>query len=305
MGHNHIIHPSARLAAPLCIGEGCRIGYGVELGPEVVIGSSVVIDDDATIFQSTVLGRTYVGQLVNINNRVIYKTTLIDVQTSESTQVIDPFLLAETRVATRHGGFRRAMTVLGVFILLLVTLPLTFLIGLAVALTSGGRVFARSPRVGSVAGMEGGQPTVRTFDLVAFRILGSNGTLSRVGRWLHRWELDRIPELWNVLKGDLELVGVKALLPEEAAALNEDWHQKRYECRPGFTGLWYIQTSAASDMDDILVADVYYAATHNWRDDLRLLWRTPAAWQHHLRAQRWRNSKDNDLSGQIDNLTII
>src|SRR6476620_12732517 len=79
VGQNHIIHPSARLAPPLCIGEGCRIGYGVELGPEVVIGSSVVMDDDATIFQSTVLDRTYVGQLVNINNRVIFKTTLIDV----------------------------------------------------------------------------------------------------------------------------------------------------------------------------------------------------------------------------------
>jgi NDP-sugar pyrophosphorylase family protein len=305
VGHNHIIHPSARLAAPICIGEGCRIGYGVELGPEVVIGSSVVIDDDATIFQSTVLDRTYVGQLVNINNRVIYKTTLIDVQTSESTQVIDPFLLAETRVAAGSGRFRRGLNVLGALALLLVTLPLTLLIGLAVALTSGGRVFARSPRVGSVAGMESSQPIVRTFDLMAFRILGSNGTMSRVGRWLHHWELDRIPELWNVLRGDLELVGVKPLLPEEATALNEEWHQKRYECRPGFTGLWYIQASAASDMDDILVADVYYAATHNWRGDLRLLWRTPVAWQDHVGAQRRRNSKDNDLSGQIDNLTII
>jgi NDP-sugar pyrophosphorylase family protein len=305
VGHNHIIHPSARLAPPLCIGEGCRIGYGVELGPEVVIGSSVVIDDDATIFQSTVLDRTYVGQLVNINNRVIYKTTLIDAQTSESTQVIDPFLLAETRVATGNGWFRRALLVAMTLILLLATLPLTVVIALVVALTTGGRVFAKSPRVGRVVRMENNQPTVRTFDLLAFRIVASDGTMSRFGRWLHHWELDRIPELWNVLTGELELVGVKPLLPEEAAALNEEWHQKRYESPPGFTGLWYIQTSAESDLDDILVADVYYAATHTWRDDLRLFWRTPAAWQYHLRSQRRRNSKDNDLSGQIDNLTII
>jgi NDP-sugar pyrophosphorylase family protein len=305
VGQNHIIHPSARLAPPLYIGEGCRIGYGVELGPEVVIGSSVVIDDDATIFQSTVFDRTYVGQLVHINNRVINKTTMIDTQTSESTQVIDPFLLAETRVATGNGWFRRALTVIVALILLLVTLPLTLLIALAVIITSGGRIFASSPRVGRDAGMESDQPSVRTFDLLAFRILGSDGTISRVGRWLHHWELDRIPELWNVVRGDLELVGVKPLLPEEAAALNEEWHQKRYECPPGFTGLWYIQTRAESDMDEILVADVYYAATHNWRDDLRLFWRTPAAWQNHLRAQRQRNSNENDLSGQIDNLTII
>jgi lipopolysaccharide/colanic/teichoic acid biosynthesis glycosyltransferase len=242
---------------------------------------------------------------VNINNRVIYKTTLIDVQTSESTQVVDPFLLAETRMTTGNGGFRRALAVLGALLLLLVTLPLTLLIGLAVALTSGGHVFVRSPRVGRADRMGSTQPTVRTFDLVAFRIHRSDGTMSRVGRWLHQWQLDRIPELWNVLRGDLELVGVKPLLPEEAAALNEEWHQKRYECRPGFTGLWYIQASAGSDLDAILVADVYYAATYTWRGDLRLLWRTPAAWQSHMRTQQSQNSKDNDLNGQIDNLTII
>jgi lipopolysaccharide/colanic/teichoic acid biosynthesis glycosyltransferase len=190
-------------------------------------------------------------------------------------------------------------------ILLLATLPLTLLIALAVIITSGGRVFASSPRVGRAVGMESNQSAVRTFDLLAFRILGSDGTISRVGRWLHCWELDRIPELWNVLRGDLELVGVKPLLPEEAAALSEEWHQKRYECPSGFTGLWYIQTGAGSNMDEILVADVYYAATHNWRDDLRLFWRTPVAWQNHRRAQRQQNLNDNDLSGQIDNLTII
>jgi NDP-sugar pyrophosphorylase family protein len=305
VGQNHIIHPSARLAPPLCIGEGCRIGYGVELGPEVVIGSSVVIDDDATIFQSTVFDRTYVGQLVNINNRVIYKTTLIDAQTSESTQVIDPFLLAETRVATGNGSFRRVLNMVVALILLLLTLPLTLLIALVVAVTSSGRVFAWSPRVGRTTAIESAQPTVRTFDLLAFRILGSDGTTSRFGRWLHHWDLDRIPELWNVLRGDLELVGVKPLLPGQAAALNEEWHQKRYEASPGFTGLWYVQTSAESDIDDILVADVYYAATHTWRDDLRLFWSTPSAWWHHRRSRQRRNSKDNDLSGQIDNLTII
>jgi NDP-sugar pyrophosphorylase family protein len=305
VGQNHIIHPSARLAAPICIGDGCRIGYGVELGPEVVVGSNVVIDDDATIFQSTVLDRTYVGQLVNINNRVIHKTTLIDTQTSESTQVIDPFLLAETRVTAGNGWFRRVVTIMVVLVLLVVTLPLTFLLMLAVMFSSGGQPFASSQRVGRALGSGSSQSAARTFDLLAFRIAGSNGTISRIGRWLHSWELDRIPELWNVLRGDLDLVGVKPLLPEEAAALNEEWHQKRYECPPGFTGLWYIQTGAGSDLDEILVADVYYAATRNWRDDLRLLWRTPAAWQNHLRAQHRRRVSDNDLSGQVDNLTII
>jgi lipopolysaccharide/colanic/teichoic acid biosynthesis glycosyltransferase len=151
---------------------------------------------------------------------------------------------------------------------------------------------------------ESRQAAVRTFDLYAFRILNSDGTMSRIGRWLHHWELDRLPELWNILRGDLELVGVKPLLPEDAATLNEEWHQKRYECAPGFTGLWYVQTNAKSDLDEILVADAYYAATHTWHDDMRLLWQTPIAWWKRRRSQPRQDLNDNDINGQIDKLTV-
>jgi NDP-sugar pyrophosphorylase family protein len=304
VGQNHIIHPSARLAPPLCIGENCRIGYGVELGPDVVIGSNVVIDDEATIFQSTILDLTYVGQLVNISDRVVHKTTLIDAQSSESTQVVDPFLLAETRLAAGNGWLRRAITILVVLLLLFLGLPLMLFIGLAVAATIGKAVIVRSPRVGRMGTAEGQQAAVRTFDLYAFRILDSDGTMSRLGRWLHYWELDRLPELWNILRGELELVGVKPLLPEDAATLNEEWHQKRYECAPGFTGLWYVQTNARSDLDEVLVADAYYAATHTWRDDMRLLWQTPVAWWKRRRSQRRQDMNDSDVNGQIDKLTV-
>jgi NDP-sugar pyrophosphorylase family protein len=304
VGQNHIIHPSARLAPPLCIGENCRIGYGVELGPEVVIGSNVVIDDEATIFQSTILDLTYVGQLVNISDRIVHKTTLIDTQTAESTQVVDPFLLAETRLATGSGWWRRTLTILVALLLLLVALPLMLLVGLAVAVTIGKGVLIRSPRVGRAGAAGSRQAALRTFDLYAFRILDSHGTMSRLGRWLHHWELDRLPELWNILNGDLELVGVKPLLPEDTATLNEEWHRKRFECAPGFTGLWYVQTNAGSDLDEILVADAYYAATHTWRDDLRLLWQTPLAWWKRRRSQRRQDMNDNDINGQIDKLTV-
>jgi lipopolysaccharide/colanic/teichoic acid biosynthesis glycosyltransferase len=272
----------------------------------VVIGPSVVIDDEATIYKSTVLERTYVGQLVNISKRVIYKTTLIDTDTSESTVVVDPFLLAETRFTTTNGRLRRALACLLALLLLLVTLPLTLLIGMAVALISGGRVFTRSPRVGRAAQLETNQPiALQTFDLLAFQIRRPDGILSVVGRWLHQWEWDRFPELWNVLKGDLDLVGVKPLLPAEATLLNEEWHQKRYECSPGLTGQWYIQTNAESDLEEILVADAYYAATHTWRDDVMLLWHTPAAWLRRSRHQRVRKADDSDYSGQMDNVSSL
>ena len=125
------------------------------------------------------------------------------------------------------------------------------------------------------------------------------------GRWLQRWEWDRFPELWNVLRGDLDLVGVKPLSQDEATLLHEEWQQKRYECSPGLTGLWFIQTHAESDLEEILVADAYYVATHTWRDDIKVLWHTPSAWLRRSRRTRVRKAGDSDFSGQMDNVSSL
>jgi NDP-sugar pyrophosphorylase family protein len=94
-GPHRMIARSAHFMPPVCIGENCRIGPGAEVGPEVVIGSNVIIDHEVTIRHSTVLGSTYVGRLINSNNLVISRTTIIDTLTSVSTQIVDTFLLAE------------------------------------------------------------------------------------------------------------------------------------------------------------------------------------------------------------------
>lgn len=93
--HNSVIHPSAQITGPAFVGEGCQIGADVELGPNVVIGSHVVVDEGATIRNSTVLQHTYVGQLVELNNRIVNKSQLIDVETGEYTNITDDFLLSE------------------------------------------------------------------------------------------------------------------------------------------------------------------------------------------------------------------
>jgi lipopolysaccharide/colanic/teichoic acid biosynthesis glycosyltransferase len=95
---------------------------------------------------------------------------------------------------------------------------------------------------------------------------------------MERLEWHRLPELLNVIKGDMALIGVKPLPPEELAHLTEEWQQGRTACKTGFTGLWYIQTVRSSHLDDVLVADAYYAATRDLRTDLGILRETPGAW---------------------------
>jgi lipopolysaccharide/colanic/teichoic acid biosynthesis glycosyltransferase len=95
---------------------------------------------------------------------------------------------------------------------------------------------------------------------------------------MEQWELYRLPELVNVLRGDMALVGVKPLQAIEADHLRELWQQKRHDLPAGFTGLWYMQTDVTSDLDAVLVVDVYYTATRTWHGDLLLLLRTPYRW---------------------------
>jgi NDP-sugar pyrophosphorylase family protein len=306
VGPNHMIHPSARLAPPLCIGEGCSIGRDAELGPDVVLGSNVVIEDEATVQSSTILRKTYVGQLVNINRRVINQTLMIDTQTSESIQVVDAFLLAPvTRAAISTGWLERARTFILAFILLVAALPLMLVAYILSVLASGSFVLARAQRVGRRAADLRGVGEAQTFGLLAFQTRRKDGTQTSLGRWLHRWQLDRLPELWNVLQGDLALVGVKPLTQPEAAYLHEAWHFKRYDSPAGLTGLWYVQSPQDDNFDSTLIADAYYAATHTWRYDVQLLLQTPRVWLQRAGSVHERPVNSGDYYGHADKISGI
>jgi lipopolysaccharide/colanic/teichoic acid biosynthesis glycosyltransferase len=132
--------------------------------------------------------------------------------------------------------------------------------------------------------MATGEPQKVIFGLLQFNAEGDRDGYNWLGRWLTRLELHRLPEIWNLVKGDLQLVGVKPLSPEEIGRLNEQWHRPRHEQRPGLTGLWYINTRQDSDLDEFVVADIYYMATQNWREELKILSQTPVSWFKRIRS---------------------
>ena len=279
VGRNHVIHPSARLAAPVCIGDNCQIGRNVELGPNVALGKNVIIDDEATVAQSAILDNTYVGQLVNIENRVVRKNLMIDIATAESSEVTDAFLLGEAHPALLDNGLQRMWDTAVALVLLTLTLPLTILLGL-LALLFTGRIFTRVERLGRQIGLaeDGRSPILQVISLIRFNTCRANGRQSRLASWLEKWDLHRLPELWNALKGDISLVGVKPLQPAQVDRIIEAWQLQRHQNQAGFTGLWYIQTDKKSELDEILITDTYYVATRTWREDMKILRQTPAAW---------------------------
>jgi lipopolysaccharide/colanic/teichoic acid biosynthesis glycosyltransferase len=99
--------------------------------------------------------------------------------------------------------------------------------------------------------------------------------ITRVGRFLRRTSLDELPQIFNVLRGDMSLVGPRptSFVPESY----ELWHTQRLEVRPGITGLWQVRARRGSTFDERLRLDIEYVENRSLRLDVRLMLATVAA----------------------------
>lgn len=97
--------------------------------------------------------------------------------------------------------------------------------------------------------------------------------MTRVGKWLRRTSLDELPQLLNVLRGDMSLVGPRPPLPNEVAQYQE-WHKRRLDVAPGVTGLWQVSGRSELTFDEMVMLDLYYI--ENWSPwlDLKILIKT-------------------------------
>jgi lipopolysaccharide/colanic/teichoic acid biosynthesis glycosyltransferase len=95
-----------------------------------------------------------------------------------------------------------------------------------------------------------------------------------VGRFLRRFSLDELPQLLNVLKGDMTLVGPRPLPRRDFENYYEDWHYRRHEGLPGLTCLWQVSGRSDVSFHDMCVLDVYYLRNRNWALDLKIILRT-------------------------------
>jgi lipopolysaccharide/colanic/teichoic acid biosynthesis glycosyltransferase len=100
--------------------------------------------------------------------------------------------------------------------------------------------------------------------------------LTAVGRLLRRYSLDELPQLINVLRGEMSLVGPRPLPLRDFEKL-EDWHKKRYLVLPGITGLWQVSGRAELDFDDLVRLDFLYLERWSVSLDLTILLKTVPA----------------------------
>ena len=107
-------------------------------------------------------------------------------------------------------------------------------------------------------------------DGVMFKIR-EDPRVTRVGRFIRRFSLDELPQLFNVLRGEMSLVGPRPLIFPETAALDEDWHLRRLELRPGLTGPWQVYGRSQSPFQEMVRFDYQYVAGWSLARDIEIL----------------------------------
>ena len=183
---------------------------------------------------------------------------------------------------------KRGIDVVLSLLLLILLTPLWTLVALLIKLDSPGPIVFKQLRVG-----KGGKPfqfykfrsmRVKAEDAITelsdlnevswplFKIK-NDPRLTRVGRFLRRTSLDELPQLINILKGEMSLVGPRPPLPSEVEKY-EPWHMKRLEAAPGLTGLWQVSGRSDLPFDEMVMLDIYYIENWSLGLDFRALLQT-------------------------------
>ena len=197
--------------------------------------------------------------------------------------------------AKRYEMLKRALDLLISVLALIGTAPLLLLCALAVRLDSPGPVLFRQTRVGKNG---------KQFSVLKFRSMHINadpkvhedyvksfivepsarqepvsGTLNklvadprvtRVGRWLRRTSLDELPQFWNVLRGDMSIVGPRPPIPYELEHYSTE-HMGRLGTKPGITGLWQVSGRSRTTFEEMVALDLRYIAARSILLDLRII----------------------------------
>ena len=186
---------------------------------------------------------------------------------------------------------KRAFDVVGGTCLLVALTPLIVVTALAIKLHDGGPVLFRQIRVGR-DGNPFGCLKFRSMVVDAERRLAElmadherssvlfkmvhDPRVTRPGRWIRRFSLDELPQLWNVVRGQMSLVGPRPPLPDEVARYEDDMN-RRLRVRPGMTGLWQVSGRSDLSWDETVRLDLYYVDNWSMMQDLAILARTLSA----------------------------
>jgi mannose-1-phosphate guanylyltransferase/mannose-1-phosphate guanylyltransferase/phosphomannomutase len=302
-----------KASAPVIIGRNTNIGQGVELKGPLVIGEEVYIDDNAKLIRSVVLSNTYVGKGVELSESVVSQNYHMSVKNKFGTFIDDDNVLKShyfVPFEARLNAFLISATdrILSFFALLFLC-PVFTVIAILIKMTSNGPVFYISKRLRSPAVEKKGKDwyvyikekpvkyyvfrTMYTeadkrvkelknkYDSGPYVKIEDDPRVTKIGKFLRKTSIDELPLFWNVLKGDMSLVGIWALPTyeaeyilreglkgdEESAGVDlSELARVRFEGKLGIAGFWQARGRSNLTAEERAIHDSFQSAMENISD---------------------------------------
>lgn len=301
IGNRCRIDAGAVIIGPACIGDGCHINSGAVVRESVIwgnttVGASAQVEFSLAAEQCVVPPRDAVSRALLLPD----STQMDPREFAPSAAVESVYIAGETRFKKATAGrlrrraflaAKRALDFFGAVSGMFLLLPLLLLIALAVKLDSPGPIFFVQPRVGQdgrifhmykfrsmVVDAHTKQAQLRQTNDVdgpMFKLF-HDPRLTRLGRLLRATSLDELPQLINVLRGDMSLVGPRPLVMSEMTCAPA-WRDYRLMVKPGLTGLWQISGRSRNGFDGWVRLDIAYVKQQSLWLDFQILWRTFSA----------------------------
>jgi lipopolysaccharide/colanic/teichoic acid biosynthesis glycosyltransferase len=296
---------AVQIRGPIEIGRGVSIGPGALIIGPAVLGEAVEIGPGAVVSRSIVLPGATVPENGHCHNQVIGSGLEAWDDSRDPDLVPNDLDDDEAIVPGRSGDrLRRLIDFFAAVSGLLLLAPLFALVAAAVKLSSPGPVFFRHRRQGHggaefeclkfrtmVRDADALQQQLRECNQVdgpQFKI-SEDPRVTRVGRWLRRSNIDELPQLINVLRGEMSLVGPRPS-PDRENQYCPTWRRLRLSVRPGITGLWQVARSPdrhLTDFQEWIYYDTRYVENRSLRLDLQIIWQTVRVLFRLGPSQRW------------------
>ncbi|HJR44516.1 MAG TPA: sugar transferase [Actinomycetota bacterium] len=271
--------------------EGNVIGTTAQLRELIAHHDAGLVLVAASAFDTTRLNRLF-WELQDIDVDLQMTSGTIDLMASrmivQSVAGVPLLYVRRTGMDRAQKTLKRALDVFGSFFGLLLLSPLLAVVAVWIKRDSEGPVIFKQVRVGR----DGEQ-----FECMKFRSmyadaeerraelehlnegpgllfkLADDPRVTKAGKVLRRYSIDELPQLWNVLKGEMSLVGPRPALPSEVEQY-DDWVRNRLKVKPGMSGLWQVSGRTETSFSDYVRYDLFYIQNWSLSLDLWILWRT-------------------------------
>ncbi len=311
VGKNVAISPRSYLIGPAVIGDNCVVKDHAQIVGPVILGRGCVVDEGAIVRESIlwqdtkVMSRASLFYCVAASNSDIKegrsynnKALVGDIKhgdmnlapSRDSAEGISSVSMAKMEAVKSQAYLitKRAMDVVLSAVALMALSPLMLVIALVIKFDSPGSVIYRQRRCGK-DGREFGMLKFRTMIKDAHKLqkkymesknvdgpvfkMDRDPRITRVGAFLRKTSLDEIPQLINVIKGEMSLVGPRPLVMDEMK-FSPSWRDIRLRVKPGITGLWQVEGRGSPYFHDWIRYDVAYVKEQSLIGDLKIILRT-------------------------------